>query len=389
MNIDTIEQLVDLGNLPFHIGLANSPSNGDLPDTLPFVVGVQADIGLLVQAPNRTVQHYLEQAYYKGSIIGTPMDSDGFGRQYADDFLTYMARVLDFNAMDGLRVLEIGCGNGYLLHRLKELGARVLGIEPGESGQVGAQQYGIEIVRGMFPSERLGPTDRFDVIIHYGVLEHVTDPRSFLATQSQYLSDSGVIFFAVPDCREYIRMSDVSMFIHEHWSYFSPSPLKALVEAVGLRLLNLEKSGFGGGLYATASGSGISTSIESDPNEITFFQSRVRENIERAKTFFEQAHERSIGVFCPGRIINLLKLIQPGKLPRFFDDDPNIHGKYFPPFDVSVESRAALLADPVDELVIMSRSFGSKLRTELLQEDASKAIHIVLPDELFGTEGRA
>lgn len=45
--------------------------------------------------------------------------------------------------------------------------------------------------------------------------------------------------------------------------------------------------------------------------------------------------------------------------------------------------RASLLNKPVNELVVMSRSFGSKLRAELLEEGNLKGIDIRLPDEIL------
>lgn len=41
MILNTIEPLMDLGNLPFHIGVADIPSNGEFPDLLPFRVGIR------------------------------------------------------------------------------------------------------------------------------------------------------------------------------------------------------------------------------------------------------------------------------------------------------------------------------------------------------------
>lgn len=387
MSSNTVEPLIDLGHLPFHIGVTDVPSNSDFPGVLPFVVGIRPDIELLVQLPNVIVQQYLERVYRRGSVIGTPVSEEGFGRQYADDFLAFIVRVLHPGTVKGLRVLEIGCGSGYLLFRLKELGAEVLGIEPGEQGQTGAQKYGIKIVHDIFPSKRIFSEGRYDMILHHGVLEHMANPAYFLEMQFQCgLSSLGLIIFAVPDCSEYILKGDVSMFLHEHHSYFSPSSLKALLESVGLRLLHLEKSGFGGVLYALGGKRGESIPTERNAGEVKLFGLRVKKGIEHATAFFGKAarDQRSIGIFCAARIINLLNLIQPRELPRFFDDDPRLYGKYYPPIGVPVESRTSLLTNPVNELVIMSRSFGSKLRAELLQEGSLKATRIMLPDAILG-----
>ena len=73
---------------------------------------------------------------------------------------------------------------------------------------------------------------------------------------------------------------------------------------------------------------------------------------------------------------------------RFFDDDKLLHGKYYPPFDIPIESRRSLIERPVDELVIMSSSFGERLKSELCQVDALKNMNIRLFREIVGSNGR-
>jgi SAM-dependent methyltransferase len=380
MSSTNLIALADLGSLPFYVGEFEKPANGELPDTLPFKVGYRTDLDLLVQMPDERVEQYLNEAYQIGSIVGTPMSEDGIGRRYADDFLSFIARVVP--SVKGLHVLEVGGGTGYLLHRLHKLGAEVLGVEPGEHGQEGARKYGIEIVRGLFPCEEVS-SKSFDAIINFTVLEHLTDPAGFLEEQKRLLTDSGIIIFAVPDCTDHIEAGDVAMFIHEHWSYFSPTSIQALVESIGLRLLSLERAGFGGCLYAVAGKSGQSIARQNHKNRMDLFRARLDNGLKRMKEYFQQAEKQrsSIGVFCPGRFFNLLHLVRPNNAPRFFDDDPRLHGKYYPPIPVPVESRAALIENPVDELLIWSRSFGEKLKAELTEEKSLQKTHMILTEQ--------
>jgi len=385
-NSSQVEELVNLGELPFHIELCDSPHNRTAPDTLPFVAGMRPEIGLVVQVPNKMVERYLEAAYCRGSIVGSPMSEDGIGRRYADDFVRFLSEAMEEDTFAESRLLEIGCGNGYLLWRLKMLGAEVTGIEPGEQGLAASQQYEVNIVRDTFPGPFNESAEKFDVIVHYAVLEHVLEPIQFLEFQRQLLSSAGIVAFAVPDCSEYIKAGDVSMFFHEHWNYFTPWSLKTIVERVGLRPLRIERSKFGGLLYVLAGIEGTSTQASFDRDDIGNLKQQIEEGVRHTYEFFKAAesHGKSTGVFCAARIINLLQIVQPKKLPRFFDDDPRLQGKYYPPHDRRVESRATLKESPVDELIVMSRAFGGKLRSEFVQEEKLKATRITLPDELLG-----
>ncbi|MGQ0761917.1 MAG: class I SAM-dependent methyltransferase [Acidobacteriota bacterium] len=385
MNQNIVEPIIDLGSIPFHVGESKTPSNIDLPDVLPFVVGINEDTGVIMQMPNQEVQHYLDLAYRRGSIIGTPLSPSGIGRRYADDFFGFILRAIPAEAWRGLRVLEIGCGNGYLLSRLKELGAEVLGIEPGRQGEIGAETYGVEIIRDLFPSKRVSTNERFDVILTYAVAEHVIDPAHFFQLQLRQLSESGCLIFSVPDCIDCISTGDISMFIHEHWSYFSPNSLSELVRSTGLRLLRFENSGYGGALYAVAGKEGDMVNIGSAGDESALFKGAVEKSIEHARAFFRQAADAnsSVGIFCAIRAINLLHVLGVRNNIRFFDDDARLHGKYYPPFDFPIESRSSFLTDPVDELIIMSRSFGSKIKHKLQNEKQLGSTSILLVDEFL------
>jgi len=381
--------VIDLGTLPFHIGVQPTPSNEDLPNSLPFNVGIDLSMNLLIQIPNPDVSKYLAKAYTQGSIVGTPMCEVGIGKRYAEDFLEFILKNINMQNEECISVLEIGCGTGYLLHRLRRLRFKVLGIEPGTQGQVGARKYGIEIIQDTFPGKMNQSGKCFEIIIHYGVLEHIEDPVTFLQRQAEYLSDSGLIIFGVPNCKEYIQSGDISMFIHEHWNYFTPYSLKKVIQKAGFQLLSLENAGYGGALYGVAGKAGQAIHVSEDLDWSPQFRGYVQRSLEKTKTFFQECMERnrSLGIFCPGRGINILHFIQPRNASRFFDDDRLIHGKYYPPFDIPIESRHSLIEQPVDELLIMSSSFGERLKSELCQVEALKSTNIRLFREITGFNG--
>ena len=104
----------------------------------------------------------------------------------------------------------------------------------------------------------------------------------------------------------------------------------------------------------------------------------------KIKEYFNKAVNKNlkVGIFCPGRAINLLYFIKPGINLRFFDDHEKLHGHYFPPFNIPIESRDSLLNDPVNLLLIMSTTFGEEIKKELLQDNRIKNVDIKLYSEL-------
>lgn len=342
--------LLDLGDLPFHVGPAATPHHADLPDTLPFALGI--DDGRVAQMPSGEVARALALAYARGSMIGTPLAAVGIGRAYADDFL----RFLEPWSPAGARVLEIGAGTGYLLQRLSARGAVCVGLDPGFDGDADGP-----ILRDRFPSPRVGGP--FDAIVHYCVLEHVEDPVAFLRAQVEVLAAGGRVLLAVPDAEPGLAAGDVSTFVHEHWSYFTASSLARVLAAAGLRVQRLERSRYGGLLYVEAAVGHAALSAPADHAAGDGLADRIRRHVEDARQWFDTGG--TVGGWPAVRLLNLVHLLRPAECPRLFDDDPRLRGRYFPPLPQAIESCEGLFDQPVDRLVLASRAFGPAMRARL------------------------
>ena len=111
---------------------------------------------------------------------------------------------LDANAerpLDGLRVLDVGCGGGILSESMARLGAQVTGIDVVEKNiriaSLHAADQGIEIdYRMTTASELAAASDRFDVVLNMEVVEHVADVGAFMRDCCRLTADRGVMFVA-------------------------------------------------------------------------------------------------------------------------------------------------------------------------------------------------
>lgn len=360
--------------LPFYFTTSSAPNKGILPTALPFTVGLDERTGRIVQCPDILVSDTLEKAYNEGSLVTGYMDENGIGRDYAADFLDFIIAEIGSDALRSSRILEIGCGTGYLLYRLKQLGAEVLGVEPGPQGQNGSERFGIDIVQDYFPSEKI--TGKFDLIIQYAVLEHLEDPEKYLESLQGHLLPQGKIVVAVPSCDEQIKFGDISMFFHEHWSYFTQLTLRSTIEHSGYTVQALQKASFGGVWYAIAR-LGLSEHLNKTYGNLdtSALISRIEKNQRVFDSLLLKAMEEkiSIGFYCPGRIVNSLAIsrlsLDFSKLNiRFFDDNKLIQGHYYPGFPYVIENRPCLFEKQVDKLVIASWTFGEKIKSSLVQD---------------------
>jgi SAM-dependent methyltransferase len=368
----------------------DSPSNLTVPDIFEFRIGIFSEIGTLVQIPSQTLKKTLEHAYKQGSQICASMGENGLGKLFCDDYLGFIKESIKKKSFKNLKVLEIGCGKGFLLKLLKQMGAEVVGIEPCITSPIYAHEVGIKILGETFSKELL--QERFDIILHYGVLEHVFSPKQFMADQLEILNPNGLIIFSVPDCTEHINCGDISMFVHEHISYFNRDSLECLSQCIRAKVTNCQKSSRVGAIYS------VWTHGEAKPQirdgikqfkEYSEFKKKAQRNLQTLKDFLDEIYYRkeTLGVYCPGRFINYHYLLKIDRLTiRYFDDNPPAQGKFFPPIDIAVEPREALIKKPVNHLLIMSRSYDRLIKNDLKKIPALRKSHILTIDQLFDSE---
>lgn len=374
-----MQKVYDIGEIPFYYTILSTPFNPeDLPDKLSFTL-MQDKNGIIVQQPSAKECAYLDLAYQKGSQISGLMDDKGIGKSYADDFIKFICE--NEKEISGKKVLEIGCGTGYLLYKLQKLGAEVLGIEPGAYGVEGRNKFGVPIIIDFFEAGKI--VEKYDIVIFYGVLEHMQEADKFLADVKSILKTDGKIFLAVPDCEPYISVGDISLLMHEHWNYFTKDTLKALMINSGL-CGSITRSEFAGALYGFVKrGEGEEVTLINE-NILTDYIQKVESTKRKIVQYLDTVlSEQSLGIYVPGRMINLLSICYE-KIPagiRFFDDNESFHKKFFPGIDVEIENFEELVNDPVDVMIISSFTFGNKIKEKILTNGVK--CKVILLEELF------
>ena len=103
----------------------------------------------------------------------------------------------DLRPLQGLRLLDIGCGGGLLCEPLVRLGATVTGIDAAERNievaRLHAAQSGLEIDYRCMTAEALVEAgETFDVVLSMEVVEHVADPDLFLACVGRLTRPGGL-----------------------------------------------------------------------------------------------------------------------------------------------------------------------------------------------------
>ena len=103
--------------------------------------------------------------------------------------------------LEGLSLVDVGCGGGLLCEPMARLGASVTGIDPGDQNIAiarihgEAQELGIDY-RTMSAEELLDTGRSFDIVLNMEVVEHVSDVPLFMSSCARLVNPGGLLFSA-------------------------------------------------------------------------------------------------------------------------------------------------------------------------------------------------
>lgn len=103
--------------------------------------------------------------------------------------------------LEGLAVIDVGCGGGILAESMARLGATVTGIDVVDRNlfiaEEHAQRAGLEIGYELSTAEAVADQGRaFDIVLNMEVVEHVADLDGFMAACGALVRPGGQMFVA-------------------------------------------------------------------------------------------------------------------------------------------------------------------------------------------------
>lgn len=135
-------------------------------------------------------------------------------------------------------LLDVGCGSGSFLLRLRDMGMdNLLGIDPYISSDI---EYagGLNILRTTIEGLDRTPPGGFDIILFNHSFEHMTDPYGTLRAAAEKLSESGRIIVHIPTVSslawQQYRTDWVQLDAPRHIHLFSTASLQILADRAGL-----------------------------------------------------------------------------------------------------------------------------------------------------------
>ncbi len=154
------------------------------------------------------------------------------------------------------RVLDVGCGSGVLLARMKSLGWQVEGVEVDPEAVKAARARGVTVRQGPLEQQAF-PTNHFDAIHSAHVLEHLHDPPRMLRECARILKPGGTLVILTPNIESWGHKRFGSAWLNldppRHLSLFSPTTLRRVAEQSQLTVQRLDTTVRSGWVYGALS----------------------------------------------------------------------------------------------------------------------------------------
>ena len=155
--------------------------------------------------------------------------------------------------LEGLRLLDVGCGGGLLCEPLTRLGATVIGVDAAERNiriaRLHAAQSGLDVDYRATTAEALAAAgERFDIVLNMEVVEHVDNVPLYMKSCADLVAPGGLLFsatinrtaralaFAIIGA-EYV-LGWLPRGTHSYDKFLTPDELTALIERNHMRVID-------------------------------------------------------------------------------------------------------------------------------------------------------
>lgn len=157
----------------------------------------------------------------------------------------------DVDALEGVTLLDVGCGGGLVCEPLARLGGDVTGIDLEEGAIEVAKQHASDQSMNIdYRAQTVESLEnKFDVVLALEIAEHVVDPAGFIKACAQRLKPGGLLIVSAPNrtARSFMEAIVAAEYIlrwvprgtHDWRKFIKPSEMAEYVRDAGLLPTNM------------------------------------------------------------------------------------------------------------------------------------------------------
>src|SRR3989344_2814560 len=299
-------------------------------------------------------------------------------------FASEMAQRFGLNS-DSL-VVDVGSNDGILLRPYKELGIKVMGVDPAANIAARATESGIETMAAYFTPEVAGKIaqekGKASLMTATSVFPHIDNLDSVVDGVKVLLADDGVFVIEAYYLLDLIEKNLFDTIYHEHLSYFTAKTISTLFDRLGMQVFDVDKTDTHGGslrVFVQRKGGKYSVSPNVEQfiahenerkmtNIETFvnFQDKISENKTRLLDLLRDLKgkgKKIVGYGAPAKGSTLLNYFNIGTetLDYIVDDSVWKQGLYSPGTHIPVKAAIELKENPPDYILILAWNFADSI----------------------------
>ena len=164
--------------------------------------------------------------------------------------------VLKYSLEPNSLVLDIGANDGTLLSEFKELGMRVMGIDPCKNTNSLISEKGIPICKSFFDENSAAALESLNLgiklITATAVIYHLSDFHGFMRGLAKLVKKDVLFVGQCVYMKDVLEKLQFDHFYHEHIMMHSLTPLKRIFDEYGLRIIDIDFYDIHGGSFAFA-----------------------------------------------------------------------------------------------------------------------------------------
>lgn len=199
----------------------------------------------LVWVNPRPSDEYTKRLYQRPDYFKRDPGGIGYRDYFADEKLHTITFEREFNIIakfkKGGYLLDVGCAAGFGLKVAREKGWKVNGVEISKvASNYAKDRFGFDVSEGTLEEARY-PSNHFDLIIAYSIIEHTPDPLVFLKEEKRILKDDGILVLATPDIGSWLGSRRFQYKPHEHLYYFDRDTIAKMLRKAGMEVFWFRK----------------------------------------------------------------------------------------------------------------------------------------------------
>ena len=309
--------------------------------------------------------------------------------EHARTYVDMIRRRLDLDSDD--LVVELASNDGYLLQHFLGTGVPILGLDPAANVAKAAEERGVNTMVTFFGRDTAlnlsADGKRASLIIGNNVLAQVPDLNDFLSGVKLLLRDDGTVTLEFPHLLRLFEGLQWDTIYHEHFSYFSFSMVRAILNRHGMAVYDVEElSTHGGSLRVYAQHVDGPWKITSEVERLVRredeygLSSRDRyisfsEGVKSSKRsllelLIRLQHEGKhvVGYGAPGKGNTLLNYcgIRRDLLEYTVDRNPYKHGLFTPGTHIPIYSTDRIAETRPDYVLILPWNLVDEISSQLL-----------------------